>query len=132
MLVMEGPLLITDLAAKRTRGYDSDLLGTELATTRSNVTDFIADLGSFAMICHRSLQPEEARAVEVGIGKMFLASAEKRSAIRAERNPSNDTSSQTLPPVLRKSLRRWLQDDLMISYFSKAKGCCAPGKVWTS
>jgi hypothetical protein len=100
MLVMEGPLLPTNLIAKRTSGDDNDLLGAELATTRSNVTDFIADLGSFAMNCHQNLQPEEARSIEVGIGKLFLASVEKISAIRAERNSSNDPSSQKLPRVL--------------------------------
>jgi hypothetical protein len=46
------------------------------------------------------LEQEVARAVEVGIGKMFLAGLEKISAMRAERNSSNRPSSENLPPVL--------------------------------
>jgi hypothetical protein len=82
---------------KSASGGDRYVLGAELATTTSNVADFIADLGSFAMSCHGILEPEEARAVEFGIGKMFLFSVEKISAIRAERN---SRSSQKLPPVI--------------------------------
>jgi hypothetical protein len=100
LLVMEGPLLPTSLAARGASGDDRYVLGAELATTTSNVTEFIADLGSFAMSCHGTLEPEEARAVELGIGKMFLSGVEKLSAIRAERNSSNGPSSQKLPSVL--------------------------------
>jgi hypothetical protein len=100
LLVMEGPLPPTSLAARGASRDDRYDFGAELATTTSNVVDFIADLVSFAMSCHGTLEPEEARAVEFGRGKMFLGSVEKISAIRAERNSSNGPSSQKLPPVL--------------------------------
>jgi hypothetical protein len=106
LLVMEGPLSPTSLSFKRTSGDDSNVLGAEFATTRSNVADFIADLGSLALSCHGKLEPEEAQAVEVGIGTIFLASVEKISAIRAERNSSNGPSSQRLPPVLPHELAK--------------------------
>jgi hypothetical protein len=83
LLVMEGLLLPPSLAARRACGDNRYVLGAELATTTSNVADFNADLGSFAMSCHGTLEPEEARADEFGIGKMFLGSVEKISAIRA-------------------------------------------------
>jgi hypothetical protein len=106
LLVMEGPLSPTSLSFKRTSGDDRNVLGAEFATTRSNVADVIADLGSLALSCHGKLEPEEAQAVEVGIGTMFLASVEKISAIRAERNSSNGPSSQRLPPVLPHELAK--------------------------
>jgi hypothetical protein len=98
--VMEGPPPPTSLAARWASGDERYVLGAELATTTSNVADFIADLGSFATSCHETLKPEEAGAVEFGIGKMFLGSVEKIPAIRAEHNSSNGPSSQKLPPVL--------------------------------
>jgi ABC-type nitrate/sulfonate/bicarbonate transport system substrate-binding protein len=61
---------------KGASGDDRYVLGAELATTTSNVADIIADLESFEMSCHGTLEPEEARAVEFGIGKMFLFSVE--------------------------------------------------------
>jgi hypothetical protein len=74
LLVMKGPLFPTSLSFKRTSCDDSNVLGAEFATTRSNVADFIAHLGSLALSCHGKLEPEEAQAVEVGIDTMFLAS----------------------------------------------------------
>jgi hypothetical protein len=100
LLVMEGSLPPTSLAARGASGDERYVLGAELATTTSNVADFLADLGSFATSCHGTVEPEEARAVEFGIGKMFLGSVEKIPAIRAEHNSSNGPSSQKLPPVL--------------------------------
>jgi hypothetical protein len=88
------------LAARGASGDDIYVLGAELGTTTSNMADFIADLGSFEMSCPGTLEPEEARAVEFGIGKMFLGKVEKISAIRGERNTSNGPSSQKLPPLL--------------------------------
>ena len=64
------------------------------------MTDFITDLGSFSISCHQSLQPDEARAIKGGIGEKFPASAEKISAIRADRYSSNDPSSRRLSPVI--------------------------------
>jgi hypothetical protein len=81
-LVTEGPLSPTSLSFKRTSCDDSNVLGAESATTRSNVADFIVDLGSLALRCHGKLEPEEAQAVEVGIGKMFLASCRKAKIYR--------------------------------------------------
>jgi hypothetical protein len=57
LLVMEGPLPPTCLAPRGASGDDRYVLDAELATTTSNMADFIADLGSFAMSCHGTLEP---------------------------------------------------------------------------
>jgi hypothetical protein len=44
--------------------------------------------------------PENAKAVEIGIGKMFVAVAGKLLDIRAERNSNNVPSNDRLPEVL--------------------------------
>jgi hypothetical protein len=59
----------------------------------------LGDWGSFAESCHGILEHEAARAVEVGIGKMFLASVEKISAMHKECNAKNGPSSEKPPPV---------------------------------
>jgi hypothetical protein len=58
LLVMKGPLPSAELAAYRSRSRKIYVFGAELATTRPNVADFIADLGSFAMSCHQSLESD--------------------------------------------------------------------------
>jgi hypothetical protein len=66
----------------------------------------LGESGSLAKSCHGTLENEEARAVEVGIDKMLLASEEKISAMSAERNSRNGPSSEKLPPVLPHELAK--------------------------
>jgi hypothetical protein len=50
--------------------YDEQIIvGEELATSRSSVREVMAYLGIFAQSIHNSLLSEEAKAVEIGIGK---------------------------------------------------------------
>jgi hypothetical protein len=130
LLVMEGRSLVHPLAAKGTSGDDSNVLGAKVATTTSHAADFISDLGSFAKNCHGALEQEEARAVDVGIGKMFLARVEKKSAIPRSATPATAQAQKSCRLNFRTSLRSWLQDDIMTSCWSKVKSCGATGKVW--
>jgi hypothetical protein len=98
LLVIKGLLSPTSLSFKRNSVDDSNVLGAKFATTKSNVADFIADLGSFALRFQGNWELEDAQSVQVGTCKMFLATVEKISAISAERNSSNGPSSQPLPP----------------------------------
>jgi hypothetical protein len=90
-------------ALSRGQGDCRSSLATSLGVEPAKERRGTRRVGVKCKSCHRTLEHEEARAVEVGIGKMFMVNVEKVSAIRVECNSRNGPSSEKLSLCFRTS-----------------------------
>jgi hypothetical protein len=64
----KGPLTAEQVLLKK--NDEQMIVVEELASTKSSVRDFIADLGIFPESTHNSLVPDDAERVEIGVENM--------------------------------------------------------------